>query len=536
MLRITAHFLLFLFIQIQGENCIKPIVAINTEVPHESERETSHLKYIGEISMRKEELCTLRHDPENELSHLRYCMELKLEPNTSVKGPFEHFVQYFNWLKLGVVNSVIPGDSVGPLGAQLTFGVSRKHIPKRENCDNKYKSAWCQRIYRTLLLDAVLVNSRSSGALHGLLSQPPLDTFMGSPIWTRFENLVGFWHEFMLCSPEKSQFCEYSSLSSLNAEDGNHLCDITSTFLMMLTKRSDLWHRHSTSQWLTKQFSLLINHEERQGLFITYCEIGSQESHSANANMIDSDKSDSPSANANIVKECYTDLSSELEMIDLQRVLIGKGAHRHLSSFMKFKYHSQPSSALPHQFCEIVMMERLQSGIFVDPFELQRLVNRGALNAAFVYGDANLELPARHSHQSIVEVRAAINVDSATLFGNNFEFELKVDLPLHARYPALGTGVYSVVNINIPHVLMHCIHESNMLNLKTSRTVQTHENETLTWVTWGRGTLHMPEVLKWKIPAGNQLHAHFVTIVTSLSALASIVAIILASLYSFHYS
>ncbi|KAH9316981.1 hypothetical protein KI387_018750, partial [Taxus chinensis] len=442
------------------------IVATNTEVHGEVERETSGLKFNREKSLRKEELCMLRQDPENELSDLRYCMELKLEPDTTEKGPFEHFKQYFNWLKLDVVNSVIPGDSVGPLGVQLTYGVSSKHVPKKDkhetvegqlaNTDyvimlmkeifgyiavdcNNFKSAQCLRNYRTLLLDTVLVDSGGTSALLQLLSRSPFDSFMVSPVWTQFDGLMGFWHEHMFYCLDKSQVCQYIPLASLNAQEGDPLCHITSVFPLTLVKRPDLWHQHSTTQWLTKRFSFLLNHEERQGLSITYCEIGAQKPHSANENMLGSAKSDSLSE---VPQDCNADLPAELEMLDLQRMLIGKGAHRHLSSFMRFKYHRKPSSALHHQFCEIVMMERLQSGVFVDPFELQRLVNRGALNAAYVYGDANLELPSQRSHQSIVELHATIYIDSGTSSQNYFELELKVDLPLHARYPVFITGAY----------------------------------------------------------------------------------------------
>ena len=70
--------------------------------------------------------------------------------------------------------------------------------------------------------------------------------------------------------------------------------------------------------------------------------------------MLGSVKSGFPSANAHEFPECYVDLSRKLEMINLKREPSGK---------------------------------------------------------AFVYGDANLELPARHLHQSIVKVLTAINVD-----------------------------------------------------------------------------------------------------------------------------
>lgn len=550
----VAYLLLFWLVRVQCFHIDSPfehVVTNNIDVLDELEIEGYDLQHLGKISMRKEELCMLRQDPEIESSDLRYCINLHVDPHTSGRGSFEHFVEYFKWLKLDVVNQLIPGDSVGPLGAQLTFGLSSKHFPngsKHEVLEKKLVNVTgvkvllkeifgslkvdCEsgpRKYRTVLLDTVLASSKESDALHQLFSRPLFDSFMGLPTMSlsaQLDNLVGFWHGLLFSGPEESQFCQFSPLVSPDSEDTDNFYNKRTAFPLMLIKKLGLWHQGSPIQSLIKQSSLLLNHEERPGLLISYCEIGSQKSHSENAYMFESAKSESPSK---LHQDCDKLHSAELEMIDLQRILIGKGAHRQLSSSMKFKYQQNYSGELNHPFCEIVMMERLPSGIFADPFELQRVVHHGGLSAAYVYGDTNLELPSQHSHQSIVEVHVAMNANFGSLSGNHFMFEHTVDLPLHARYPPLSTEGYSVVSISIPHVFLQCKHENRAGNIKTKRDVKTEGTKILSWST---DASHSSEVLKWRIPAGNQLHAEFVSIFTGFSALVSVMVIFVASIYS----
>lgn len=55
--------------------------------------------------------------------------------------------------------------------------------------------------------------------------------------------------------------------------------------------------------------------------------------------------------------------------------LIGEGSHRRLSSTLRLKMSSESIS--PPKSCEVIIVERLPSGVFADPFELQHLVQRG---------------------------------------------------------------------------------------------------------------------------------------------------------------
>ncbi|KAI3905058.1 hypothetical protein MKX01_017304, partial [Papaver californicum] len=81
------------------------------------------------------------------------------------------------------------------------------------------------------------------------------------------------------------------------------------------------------------------------------------------------------------------------------------------SKFSSLRVSIQPDtnvSELPAHFCEAVVIERLPSGVFADPFELQHLVQRGVFLDAAVFGDTNLELPPALSNRSVVEVHIDI--------------------------------------------------------------------------------------------------------------------------------
>lgn len=61
----------------------------------------------------------------------------------------------------------------------------------------------------------------------------------------------------------------------------------------------------------------------------------------------------------------------------LHRYLIGEGSHRRLSTSIQFDIHQDSISELPDHYCEAIIIEKLPSGVFADPFELQDLLQRG---------------------------------------------------------------------------------------------------------------------------------------------------------------
>jgi len=73
---------------------------------------------------------------------------------------------------------------------------------------------------------------------------------------------------------------------------------------------------------------------------------------------------------------CEHDLVWRLS--DLKRNLTGEGSHRSVSTLIKFQSQQLKSlSELLSHSCELIIIERLPSGVFADPFELQHFVQRG---------------------------------------------------------------------------------------------------------------------------------------------------------------
>lgn len=73
----------------------------------------------------------------------------------------------------------------------------------------------------------------------------------------------------------------------------------------------------------------------------------------------------------------------------LKRNLIGEGSHRHLSTSIRLNIDPKSITELPTLSCEIITIERLPSGVFADPFELQHLLQRGGkiLHSFFLIKD-----------------------------------------------------------------------------------------------------------------------------------------------------
>lgn len=70
--------------------------------------------------------------------------------------------------------------------------------------------------------------------------------------------------------------------------------------------------------------------------------------------------------------------NSMLRLSVVRRDLVGEGSHRRMSTLIKLQSQQLKSlSELLSYSCEFIVIERLPSGVFADPFELQHLAQRG---------------------------------------------------------------------------------------------------------------------------------------------------------------
>ncbi|CAN4128126.1 unnamed protein product [Withania somnifera] len=198
----------------------------------------------------------------------------------------------------------------------------------------------------------------------------------------------------------------------------------------------------------------------------------------------------------------------------LHRKLIGEGSHRRLSSFLHLKM-SLESISRPPKSCEVIISERLPSGVFADPFELQHLVRRGVFTDAAVFGDTNLELPSFLSNRSLVEVHLEVGTNLTSQ--QKDELEIHMELPLHARYQPLGRA-FSRVEFASPDVFLRCNfegkeHDTSCLFPLDKQNAESNDNCPV-----------------WEVPCGNREHTKVVSAFTFISAVVSAFLIIVVSI------
>ncbi|KAL6566152.1 hypothetical protein OROGR_001767 [Orobanche gracilis] len=198
---------------------------------------------------------------------------------------------------------------------------------------------------------------------------------------------------------------------------------------------------------------------------------------------------------------------------DVHREVTGEGSHRGLSSSIRFKLQDKLKSHLSACICEVIIIEKLPSGVFADPFELQHLVQRG--DDAVVFGATNLELPSFRSNQSLVEIHMSMADKVLTRYED--DSELNLDLPLHARYPPLGLG-FSRVQFEKPDLFICCNLDGNILNRSCIFMPNNHMANK-------KGS---PVI--WEMPCGIKEHAEVVSAVTFGFAIVAAMLIVLASL------
>ncbi|XP_044413767.1 phosphatidylinositol-glycan biosynthesis class X protein isoform X2 [Triticum aestivum] len=197
-------------------------------------------------------------------------------------------------------------------------------------------------------------------------------------------------------------------------------------------------------------------------------------------------------------------------LLESHRQLVGEGSHRRLVYSMKFGNSEDTLVKFLDDYdANLVIIESLPSGVFVDPFELHHFVERKVFLDVAVFGDTNLELPSALSNLSAVEIH--FDLKPSTSMNCN----LVMELPLHARYPSLDASGYATVEFGSPDLLLRY------------RRKETHPNSCLCVL---QNLDAMPvEKATWRIPCGNEAHTGFVSSLTFISALVCSMSIVLAA-------
>ncbi|CAM0949135.1 unnamed protein product [Alopecurus aequalis] len=195
---------------------------------------------------------------------------------------------------------------------------------------------------------------------------------------------------------------------------------------------------------------------------------------------------------------------------ELHQQLVGEGSHRRLVYSMKFgSCKDAMVKFLDGYNANLVIIEKLPSGVFADPFELQHFVERKVFLDVAVFGDTNLELPSALSNRSAVEIHFDLKLRTS------MDCNIVVELPLHARYPPLDASGYAMVEFGSPDLLLRY------------RKKDTHPDSCL----WVLKDLDAAPVEKaaWRIPCGDEAHTGSVSSLTFISALVCSMTIVLAA-------
>nr|CAB3462510.1 unnamed protein product [Digitaria exilis] len=173
---------------------------------------------------------------------------------------------------------------------------------------------------------------------------------------------------------------------------------------------------------------------------------------------------------------------------ELRRQLVGEGSHRRLVYSLKFgACQDAMVNFLDGHDAHLVIVEKLPNGVFADPFELQHFVERKVFLDVAVFGDTNLELPSALSNRSAVEIHFDLRPSTSS------NFNIVIDLPLHARYPPLDASGYATVEFDSPDLFLRY----------RKKEIQ---SDSCLWVLKNLEAAPV-EKTAWRIPCGDEAHA-----------------------------
>ncbi|CAK9219279.1 unnamed protein product [Sphagnum troendelagicum] len=329
-----------------------------------------------------------------------------------------------------------------------------------------------------------------------------------------------------------------------------------------LAGQAPLWAQELSSKWQVHQHSLTITlpEDRHKGLSLAFCESAYTSSPPKCVSMshtttVSSETSyDIPTEarlqvhhNSADLAHCRSshlseaangdangDVNGELWVLqDVERILVGNGAHRTLQSVVTVALHSGRTIESQQPHCYLRILERLPTGVFADQYELQGLRRRGVVKEAFVYGDKNLEQPALLSAQSIVDVHVTLLKEQSKQSSQvPLLLQAKVSVPLHARYPPLSVESHSVVRIPLPHIFVACKQAGVQDSSALDETVGDWRPVLLGAITTSTNS---SKVVEWMVPAGKPAQFEVVARYTAIAALSGVLAVFVASVSKEHH-
>jgi phosphatidylinositol glycan class X len=325
-----------------------------------------------------------------------------------------------------------------------------------------------------------------------------------------------------------------------------------------LVGQAPLWAQELSSQWQVHQHSLTITlpEDKHKGLSLAFCESAYTSSppkcvsmsHTTTASseigydiptearlQVHHNSTDlAHCRSSHLSEDANGDVNGELWILqDVERTLVGNGAHRTLQSVVTVALQSRRTIESQQPHCYLRILERLPTGVFADQYELQGLRRRGVVKEAFVYGDKNLERPALLSAQSIVDVHVTLLKEQSKQSSQvPLLLQAKVSVPLHARYPPLSVESHSVVRIPLPHIFVACKQAGVQDSSALDETVGDWRPVLLGAITTSTNS---SKVVEWMVPAGKPAQFEVVARYTAIAALSGVLAVFVASVSKEHH-
>ena len=183
--------------------------------------------------------------------------------------------------------------------------------------------------------------------------------------------------------------------------------------------------------------------------------------------------------------------------------------------------------------CNFTVLQLLPAGLFADPYELQNLVTtimqwgKSKLLSSFkVFGVVDVEKIETDCSQTLLSVSVRYAASQTQLPSCNAHMQIRLTVPLHARYPAphmsdpsgLSTFLWSGLhhyNITTPLFIVEIASESDA----TPQCFSTPAQQT---------SKDSQQFLDWAVPTGGMWHMPLVEIITVLTAVCSLCVLLKA--------
>lgn len=189
----------------------------------------------------------------------------------------------------------------------------------------------------------------------------------------------------------------------------------------------------------------------------------------------------------------------------------------------KMTYTVDLLQAVAFDGCNFTVLQLLPAGVYADPYELQNLVtttthkcNSGLLSAFKVFGSIDVEKIETDCCQTLLSVSGHYTASQLQALSTcNGHLQVKLTVPLHARYPApeqrRPSGFWSFLfsglqqyNISRPFLVVE--HTSEKDSVATSQCYAAQAQHSLHWI----------------VPTGGMWHIRLVEVVTVLAAVSSL--------------